>query len=90
MYLGDKNTDICFLFLNDRSSNGSFLKEILKEEKIATGTTNGMEDRALDLVLGDDLDTDLLVGGKRIDLWLANLSWEVTSMDLKKKKKTVL
>ena len=68
MYLGDKNTDIFFLFLNDRSSNGSFLKEILKEEKIAMGTTNGMEDRALDLVLGDDLDTDLLVGGKRIDL----------------------
>ena len=33
----------------------------MNDEKIAMVTNGGIEDRALDLVLGDDVDQDLLV-----------------------------
>ena len=58
--LSDNNTSLS-LFCNCRSSNGSFLREILKAEKNTMASTNGIEERALDLVLGDDLDRDILV-----------------------------
>ena len=49
------------LALSPRSSDGSFLRQILNDEKISMVTNGGIEDRALDLVLGDDVDQDLLV-----------------------------